>query len=80
MGLAFVTLSPFAGAQGFRPATKYHMVAGTAPGLPSAVVYIVDETNEQLVAVGMDPSTRQLGGVGYADLAADRGRAGRNRN
>jgi hypothetical protein len=56
----------------------YTMVSGrTNQGGPS-VVYIVDSSNQELVALRWDQTKKVMGGVGYRNLAADsRGAKGR---
>ena len=68
--LAAVTFGPAVSAQQ-RPRGVYTMVAGGVPGMITAVVYIVDESNQELVAVVWDKNQKQLTGIGYANLATD---------
>jgi hypothetical protein len=70
--LAVVTFSPAVTAQQPKRAPgDYTMVAGVVQGSPSAVIYIVDATNQELVAIMWDQSRKQMNAVGYRDLAED---------
>lgn len=68
--LGAVTFGPSADAQ-YRARGQYTMVAGGADGANSAVVYIVDSVNQELVAVTYNTQTKLLDGVGYRNLRAD---------
>jgi len=68
--LAFVSLSPAAGAQSRRNGL-YTMVAGTANGQVAGVAFIIDEVNQEMVAISWGEGNRQLTGLGYANLAVD---------
>ncbi len=77
--LAVVALAPTVGAQ-IRRRGEYTMVPGGVNGLVPSAVYIVDSTNQELIAVNYDYNSKQLKGIGYRNLAADasewmRGRA-----
>ena len=74
--LGAVTFAPNADAQS-RSRGNYTMVAGRAQGATGGVVYIVDTTNEELVAVTWDPNQKVLSGIGYRNLALDAGGLGR---
>lgn len=79
--LGAVTFAPLAGAQ-VRPRGTYAMVAGGVNGANSAALYVVDTTNQELIALTYNASTRQVDGIGYRNLAADAaslGRAGPSR-
>lgn len=78
--LGVVTFMPSSGAQGFRPKGQYHMVAGNAPGVPAGVVYVVDETTQQMLAISYDPNNKNISGRAYRDIAADIAAGGRSRN
>jgi hypothetical protein len=74
--LALVTLGPGAGAQN-QPSQRrlmgeYTMVGGAAQGVTGNVVYILDSSNMQLIALRWDQTRRSVAGVGYRDLRADR--------
>ena len=69
--LAALTLGRPADAQ--VPARgEYTMVAGGVNGAQSGAVWIVDTVNQELVALTYDPSSRELVGIGYRNLIADR--------
>jgi hypothetical protein len=70
--LAAVTFGSSADAQQ-RGRGDYTMVAGGVNGSQSSAVYIVDERNQELVAVTFDTSKRTLQGITYRNLAADAG-------
>lgn len=69
--LAVVTFAGVAMAQGFRARGLYHAVVGSAPGTEAGIIYVVDETNQQMIAFTYDPNTKKLVGVGGRDLAVD---------
>jgi len=68
--LGAVTFGPSAEAQ-VRARGSYTMVAGGVNGSASGAVYIVDTTNEELIALTYDPNSKELVGVGFRSLAAD---------
>lgn len=72
--LAFVTLSPDAGAQ-VRRNGLYTIVGGTANGTVAGVAYIIDEINQEMVAISWNEGSRSLSGLGYANLGTDAQRA-----
>jgi hypothetical protein len=62
---------PAGGGGGARARGDYTMVAGkTIAGGPSAV-YIVDSSNQELVALRWDQSKQQMVGMGYRNLQGD---------
>ncbi len=71
--LGAVTLAPSTNAQ--RGATRargeYTMLSGKATGSSSHVIYIVDSSNQDLVAVRWNESTKALDNIGYRDLKED---------
>jgi len=72
--LAAVTFSSSVDAQqeGVRRAPgDYTMVDGEVQGQTAAAIYIVDSTNQEVVAVFWDQSRHRLQPIGYRDLAAD---------
>lgn len=77
--LAVVAFNASVDAQARNRGT-YTMVGGGAQGVEPALVYVVDETNLQLVAVVFDQNRKQLRGVGYRNLAADGAGLMRRRN
>lgn len=68
--LVAVSLTPSLWAQS-RARGSYVMAAGNAKNAEAAVLYIVDEINQELVAILWDVNARQMTGMGYRDLAAD---------
>ena len=68
--LGAVTLGPRADAQS-RARAEYTMVAGGANGALGGVVYIVDVTNQELLAMTYDSSQSEFYGIGYRNLIAD---------
>ncbi|MHC4416474.1 MAG: hypothetical protein ACYS0G_14470 [Planctomycetota bacterium] len=68
--LAVVTFAPGADAQ-LRARGVYTMVAGGVSGSDSSAVYIVDSTNQELMVVTFNNSTKRLDGIGYRNLAVD---------
>ncbi len=68
--LAAVTFAPDAIAQ-HRSRGKYAMVTGGVTGSLSSAVYIVDTTNQELIALNYDPSSKRLKGIGYRNLESD---------
>ena len=76
--LAWVTFPSSAGAQSRRNGL-YSIVGGTVNGAPTGVAYIVDEVNQEMVAVSWNDTTKKLVGLGYANLAADAAKFNRSR-
>lgn len=71
--LAAVALAPRADAQrAARARGDYTMVSGrTQGGSSNHAVYIIDASNQEVVALRWNDNTRGLEGLGYRDLAAD---------
>lgn len=73
--LAAVTLAPDAGAQGGgRLRGTYALVAGEADGSPDNVAYILDSTNQELLAVRWAATTGAQGDlevIGARSLTQD---------
>jgi len=69
-GIAAVTLSPAADAQA-RLRGNYVVAAGDVPGTDAGVIYIVDTTTQELVALGWDPNQKAISGIGYRNLQID---------
>jgi len=76
--LGAVTFGANAEAQ-FRSRGEYTMVAGNVKGANAAAVFIVDTVNQEMAVVAYNPQTKQLDGVGYANLAQDAARLVRSR-
>lgn len=68
--LAGVSWSPAAEAQS-RARGSYLMVAGSVQGGDPEVVWLLDEVNEELVAVVWNRERGELVGLGYRDLGVD---------
>ncbi|MBX3359179.1 MAG: hypothetical protein KF745_12220 [Phycisphaeraceae bacterium] len=74
-GLVAVTLagasqpSPQPGAG--RARGEYTLVSGRMLGMSVHAVYILDASNQEMVALAWDRTTKRLGGIGYRDLAQD---------
>jgi ATP-dependent phosphoenolpyruvate carboxykinase len=71
--LAAVTLAPSSHAQrgGGRARGEYTMVSGKVTGSSSHVVYVVDSSNQDFVAVRWNESSKSLDALGYRDLKED---------
>jgi hypothetical protein len=71
--LVIVALAPSAGAQGgvVRPRGEYTMVSGKFQGSVEDAIYIVDSSNQELIALRWDRSKKSMAGLGYRSLAAD---------
>lgn len=74
--LALVTLagaraSAEASAQPTRARGSYTMVAGAVQGETTHAVYILDSTNQELVALRWNRNNNRFEGIGYRSLQAD---------
>ena len=69
--LAVVELSGSAWAQSFRPRGTYTAASGRIQGTETHVVYIVDESTQEVIAVQWDPRAKQIQGLGYRSLPSD---------
>lgn len=71
--LGLVTLGPDAGAQNAvaRAPGSYTMVGGRINGGTANAVWVVDGTNQEVVAVRWNNSRARLDGLGFRDLVAD---------
>lgn len=73
--LALVSLVPQAGAQN-QPAARargqYTMVAGDLRFGTGSGIWILDSVNEELVAIRWNDARRQLEGISFRNLTADR--------
>ena len=76
--LVAVTFMPSAFAQ-LRPRSNYTMTGGTVNGIVQGVVYITDETTNELVAVSWYENQKRLVGLGYRNMSADAAQFGRTR-
>ena len=78
--LAVVELSAPALAQAVRARSTYTAAAGRIAGPETHVVYVVDETTQEVLAVQWDPQVKQLKGLGFRSLAVDAADVGRPRS
>ncbi len=78
--LAAVELSAPAQAQAVRARSTYTAAAGRVAGMEAQVVYVVDETTQEVLAVQFDPQSKQLKGLGFRNLAVDAGEINRPRS
>ena len=70
--LAWVEWSPRAQAQSAsRMRNSYAMTGGTLMGVSPGVLYIINETDQELVALMWNERTKQFQGLGYRNIAAD---------
>jgi hypothetical protein len=73
--LLFCTFAPEASAQqatnNTRSRGRYGMVSGVVQNVYPGVVYIVDETNQELIAVSYNETIRQFRGLDFRDLKND---------
>lgn len=71
--LAVVSLAPTSHAQrgGGRARGEYTMVSGKVTGSSAHVVYVVDSSNQDLVAVRWNEGSKSLDPIGYRDLKED---------
>jgi len=79
VALGAVTFGPKVVAQ-TRTRGTYTMVSGTIKGQIQPVLYVVDESALELVAVSWDDNRRQMTGMGFRNLAADINDIARTRN
>ena len=70
--LAFGGLGkPALAQQSPRVGGRYGMVSGVVQNIYPGVVYIVDEANQEMVAVIWNETTQQFTGLGYRDFKSD---------
>ncbi len=74
--LAVLTLAVPATAQnsgqpGARAAGVYTLLAGRSTAGGPSVIYVIDTTNNEVVALRWDQSRQVLNSIGYRNLAAD---------
>ena len=50
---------------------EYTMVAGGGSGTDASIIWIVDVSNQEMIAMMYNPNTKVLDGVGYRSLSAD---------
>jgi len=68
--LAGVVFGPRATAQERRRA-EYAMTSGTIKGADASAIWIVDQTNLDLIAIIWDGNAGRIVGLGYRDLTND---------
>jgi len=76
--LAFVTFENASVAQASR-ANRYIALPGSVNGLSSGVVYILDTSQQELVAITWDHNEQRLVPLGYRPVAKDAETAINNR-
>ena len=70
--LALVTLEPGAQAQqNTRTRGRYGIISGWVQNCDPEVAYIMDEANQEVVAVYWDERVKQFIGQGYRNMAND---------
>ena len=71
--LAAVSLAPSSHAQrgGGRARGEYTMVAGKVTGSSAHAVYVIDSSNQDLIALRWSETTKSLEPIGYRDLRED---------
>jgi len=69
--LAAVTLGASATAQSARTRGDYLMVGGRVNGVDGAAVFVIDSSNQEMIAVSLNNTSKKLDGVGYRNLASD---------
>ena len=79
VALGAVAIAPRSHAQN-RARNQYAMVAGAVNGQTAQVVYIVDETGQELVGLLWDDSKRDFVGMGFRNMNADATEINRARN
>lgn len=71
-GIALVELAPRAGAQSVsRTRSSYAMTGGSVMGIPQGILYIVNETDGEIVALMWNERAKQFQGLGYRNISAD---------
>lgn len=68
--LAAVSFAPTSEATTFAQ-HRFQALPGLVNGLPSGVVYVMDTTAQELVAVAYDQSLNQLRTLGHRNLSSD---------
>jgi hypothetical protein len=74
--LAAVSLAPQASAQrGARARGEYTMVSGRLTGGSNNAAYVIDSSNQEMIALVWNNGRKGLEGIGYRDITADSGAA-----
>ena len=72
VALAAVSLAPLASAQrATRARGEYTMISGAMQGRQEAAIYLIDGTNQEMVALRWENSRRALQTLGYRSLRDD---------
>lgn len=73
LALGAISLAPksFAQRGGGRARGEYTMVSGKVTGSSAHAVFIVDSSNQDMVAVRWNESSKSLDALGYRDLKED---------
>lgn len=58
-------------AQANRPRGEYTLISGRLNNGGPHAIYILDSSNNELIALRWDPSRQTLAGIGYRNLAND---------
>ena len=66
--LAFVSLGPSASAQSGRSRGQYLMVGGKYVMNQAGVAYILDQSNQELISLSWNDSSKSLFGIGYKNI------------
>jgi hypothetical protein len=69
--LALVSLAPDADAQVARTRGQYLMVGGHVNGVDGAAVFVIDSRNQEMMALALNNTSKNLDGIGYRNLAND---------
>lgn len=71
--LAAVHLARPADAQAGRARATYTAASGRIPGTETHALYVVDESNQEVVAVAWNPRSKQVEILGFRSLPLDAG-------
>ena len=69
--LGVVTLGPSAKAQNTRSRGQYIMVGGKSVINQPGVAYILDQSNQELISVSWNDTSKILTGVGYRSISKE---------
>lgn len=72
LALGVVSLAPSATAQqGQRPRGEYMVLGGQMTGSPTNAVHVIDTSNQEMVTLRWDQSSKAFEGIGYRNLRLD---------
>ena len=72
LALGAVSLAPTALAQqGQRPRGEYLLLGGQMTGSPTNAVHVIDTSNQEMVTLRWDQSSKAFEGIGYRNLRLD---------